>query len=114
LEAISGKHSIDSLQKTAIFGTSHIIRKVQGADKFLARPGREKATATEDFEFHISLYIFFPEENIQYSNRGESLKSRIHNPIYNHNCRNISTIYIYNKTSIKRNILTIKLKYIRK
>jgi hypothetical protein len=31
-------------------------------------------------------------------------------PIYNHNWRNIITIYIYiyNKTSIKRNILTIK------
>ena len=29
-------------------------------------------------------------------------------PTYNHNWRNISTIYIYNKTSIKRNILTIK------
>ena len=28
LEPISGKHSIDSLQKTAILGTSHIIRKV--------------------------------------------------------------------------------------
>jgi hypothetical protein len=28
LEAIPGKHSIDSLQKTAIIGTSHIIRKV--------------------------------------------------------------------------------------
>ena len=28
LEAVPGKHSIDSLQKTAIFGTSHIIRKV--------------------------------------------------------------------------------------
>ena len=26
-------------------------------------------------------------------------------PIYNHNWRNISTICIYNKTSIKRNIL---------
>jgi len=26
-------------------------------------------------------------------------------PIYNHNWRNISTIYIYNKNSIKRNIL---------
>jgi hypothetical protein len=25
-----------------------------GADKFLARPGRKQATATEDFEFHIS------------------------------------------------------------
>jgi hypothetical protein len=28
LEAIPGKHSIDSLQKTAILGTSHTIRKV--------------------------------------------------------------------------------------
>jgi hypothetical protein len=27
-EAIPGKHSIDSLQQTAILGTSHIIRKV--------------------------------------------------------------------------------------
>ena len=29
-------------------------------------------------------------------------------PIYNHNWKNTSTIYINNKTSIKRNILTIK------
>ena len=28
LEAVPGKHSIHSLQKTAILGTSHIIRKV--------------------------------------------------------------------------------------
>jgi hypothetical protein len=28
LEAIAGKHSIDSLQKAAVLGTSHIIRKV--------------------------------------------------------------------------------------
>ena len=28
LEAVPGKHSIDSLQKTAILGTSHIIRKI--------------------------------------------------------------------------------------
>jgi len=28
LEAVPGKHSIDSLQKIAILGTSHIIRKV--------------------------------------------------------------------------------------
>jgi len=25
-----------------------------GADKFLARPGRKQATATEDFDVHIS------------------------------------------------------------
>ena len=58
------------------------VQIYRGADKSLARPGRKQATATEDFEFHIS--------------------------IYNHNWRNISTLYIYNKTSIKRNILTIK------
>jgi hypothetical protein len=28
LGAISGKYSTDSLQKTAIFGTSHVIQKV--------------------------------------------------------------------------------------
>jgi len=28
LEAVQGIHSIDPLQKTAILGTSHIIRKV--------------------------------------------------------------------------------------
>ena len=28
LEAVTGKHLIDSLQKTAILGTSHIVRKV--------------------------------------------------------------------------------------
>jgi hypothetical protein len=27
---------------------------VQSADKSLTRPGRKQATATEDFEFHIS------------------------------------------------------------
>jgi hypothetical protein len=28
LEAIPGKHSIESLQKTALLGTSYVIRKV--------------------------------------------------------------------------------------
>jgi hypothetical protein len=32
LETIAGQHSIDSLQKTAILGTSHIIRKVLQAE----------------------------------------------------------------------------------
>jgi hypothetical protein len=31
-EIIPGQHSIDSLQKTAILGTSHIIRKVLEAE----------------------------------------------------------------------------------
>jgi len=30
------------------------ILKYKGAHKSLARPGRKKATATEDFNFHIS------------------------------------------------------------
>jgi hypothetical protein len=57
------------------------MRLYRGADKSLARPWMKQATATEDFD---SIY-----------------------PIYNHNWRNISNISIY-KTSIKRNILTIK------
>jgi hypothetical protein len=44
----------------------------RGADKSLARLGRKQATVTED--------------------------SYVRNPIYNHNWRNISTIYIYKKT----------------
>jgi len=32
LEVVQGKHSIDSIQKTAILGTSHIIRKVLQSD----------------------------------------------------------------------------------
>ena len=28
--------------------------RYRSADKFLARPGSKQATATEDFEFHIS------------------------------------------------------------
>jgi hypothetical protein len=29
----------------------------RGADKSLARPGRKQATATEDFDFHISYLL---------------------------------------------------------
>ena len=43
--------------------------RYRGADKSLVRPGRKQTTPTEDL---ISIY-----------------------PIYNHNWRNISTIYIY-------------------
>ena len=36
-----------------------LLNKViySGADKSLARPGRKKPTATEDFEFHISYLL---------------------------------------------------------
>jgi len=34
---------------------THNLKSIyNGADKSLARPGRKWATATEDFEFHIS------------------------------------------------------------
>jgi len=29
----------------------------RGADKFLARPGRKQATATEDFDVHLSYLL---------------------------------------------------------
>jgi hypothetical protein len=52
LEAIPGKHSIDSLQQTAILGTSHIILKVLqcetsslsgGGHRWFKRSTRKKA-----------------------------------------------------------------------
>jgi hypothetical protein len=55
---------------------------IRCADKSLARPGQKQATATEIL---ISIY-----------------------PIYNNNWKNTSNIYMYKKTSLKRNILTIK------
>jgi len=33
---------------------SHHQTKYRGADKSLVRPGRKEATATEDFDVHIS------------------------------------------------------------
>jgi hypothetical protein len=41
LEAIPGKHSTDSLQKTAILGTSHIIGKVGITAGSREVPGRK-------------------------------------------------------------------------
>jgi len=57
LEALPGKHSIDSLQRTAILGTSHIIRKVlqcetwslSGGDhRWFKRSTRKKRPVTRD------------------------------------------------------------------
>jgi len=96
---ISKINSFNSLTKYRQFTYKYISKRVRaskvavennkyyrGADKSLARSGRKQATATED------CFIY---------------------PIYNHNWRNINTIYIYNKTSIKRNILTIKQDILR-
>ena len=54
LEAVPGKHSIDSLQKTAILGTSHIIWRVlqcetgslSGGDHRWFRSARKKSSVT--------------------------------------------------------------------
>jgi predicted transcriptional regulator with HTH domain len=67
--------------KTSI---SWSVASTKAADKSLVRPGRKKLQRKK-----ILIFIY---------------------TIYNHNWRNISTIYTYNKTSIKRNILTIKQK----
>ena len=57
LEAVPGKHSIDSLQKTGILGISHIIRKVlqcearslSGGDhRWFKRSTRKKRPVTRD------------------------------------------------------------------
>jgi hypothetical protein len=51
-------------------GASKTVHNIyRGADKSLARQGTKQATATEDFDFH--------------------------NPIYSHNWRNISAVYVY-------------------
>ena len=35
----------------------HVLTKYMGADKSLARPGKKEATATEDFDVHISYLL---------------------------------------------------------
>jgi hypothetical protein len=48
--ATSGKPNA----KLQTFTSSWTLFLYKGADKSLAQPGRRKATATEEFEFHIS------------------------------------------------------------
>jgi hypothetical protein len=64
LEAVPGKHSIDSLQKTAIVGTAHIIRKVlqceagsvSGGDhRWFKRSTGKEGLVTRDI--HITIII---------------------------------------------------------
>ena len=114
---------------TTIMLHTKLNRLKRGADKSLARPGRKQATATEKFDVHIIIIGIQPlgrsgqrPELSQATGMalvrcilGKFLGVVCHcfppmfiYPIYIHNWRNISTVYIYNKTSIKRNILTIK------
>jgi len=44
-------------KKIAVYCTNHKEDKHRGADKSLARPGRKQATATEDFDVHISYLL---------------------------------------------------------
>jgi len=37
-----------------MYGGMKLTRLYRGADKSLVRPGRKQATATEDFDIHIS------------------------------------------------------------
>ena len=41
-------------ERFVVRGFNQVSVSYRGADKSLARPGRKQATATEDFEFHIS------------------------------------------------------------
>jgi hypothetical protein len=53
----NSKHVISiafPLQQRLHKRASMLCYTYRGADKSLARPGRKKTTATEDFEFHIS------------------------------------------------------------
>ena len=61
LEAVPGKHSIDSLQKTAVLGTSHIIRNtlqceawsLSGGDhSWFKRSTRKKRPVTRDIHIY--------------------------------------------------------------
>ena len=47
------KHNV-SLKPQFASRSKHCPRLYRGADKSLARPGRKQATATEDFDVHIS------------------------------------------------------------
>jgi len=124
-------HNWRNISTIYIYNKTSIKQNIlRGADKSLARPERKQATATR-FWFSLILFIIiiggilvlfiyitrlasneifsgvlispYPDQE---GNKLQRQKILIFiYPIYNHNWRNISTIYIYNKTSIKRNIL---------
>jgi hypothetical protein len=52
---VEPKEFIDGVEKRKALPV--VGNEYRGADKSLARPGSKQATATEDFEFHIS-YLY--------------------------------------------------------
>jgi hypothetical protein len=56
LEAIPGKHSIDSLQKTAILGTSHTVRKVLQSETWCLSGGDHRWFKTSNSFCSLSYY----------------------------------------------------------
>jgi len=47
-------HYVQEVQRTEAHTTGGHTPSYRGDDKYLARPGRKQATATEDFNVHIS------------------------------------------------------------
>ena len=89
---------ITRLASNEIFSPSNKIHREVGRAKDLSAP---------QYIYKEVLISPYPDQEGNKLQR-QKILSFIY-PIYNHNWRNISTIYIYNKTSIKRNILTIKI-----
>jgi hypothetical protein len=50
-----GQPSLSLSLREMVIRSAHATYR--GADKSLARPGRKKATATEDFDIHISYLL---------------------------------------------------------
>jgi len=75
LEAVPGKHLTDSLQKTAILGTSHIIWKVLQCETWFKRGTRQKRPVTRDIHIIIIIIIIIIKEHTQNLQHYENLPS---------------------------------------
>ena len=72
MEAIPGEYSIDTLQKTAVLGTSHIIRKVMqsetgyincGANRWFGRSASKRRPPIRNNDKNIIIMIIITESN---------------------------------------------------
>ena len=87
LETVPGKHSIDSLQKTAILGTSHIIRKVMqceawslsGGDHRWFKRSTRKKCPWQRHPYRIIIIIKAKFCGVLYTSEGQRLLPRITN-----------------------------------